>query len=292
MPPIETSDVRALAGSLLFAAVALGAGVVDRHADVVPIPSATGSVSGVVVGADRFRVVLTPSRSSGAAAADRVIEGWGRRFRGDGVAPGRYRLSLIVQPESNEPWLAVPLALPADASPVPSGAGDHVRLERFVAEFARASKSGRADEIAPFFDDQFRGPSGQGRAEHLEQARASHEAAETLRFTVTVKNAYRADQRWFAELAYQGTYRVKRDGEIRSVTGLFLSELRDDGTRFRFLSTESIPLPSLGGIDALPTRFIVAPDVSTVVVRGGTTTVLPRPIDVSAADRASLGPSR
>lgn len=292
MTPIDKLDARALAGSVLVVSVALGAGVVDRSTGTPSAASSTGSVAGEVTGASRYRVVLTPSRSSSAPAPDRLIEGWGRRFRGDGLAPGRYRLSVIVQPDGGEPRLVVPLPLPADASPIPIGSGDHGRVTGFASDFARASMSGRADDIAPFFDDQFRGPSGQSRAEHLEQARASGDAAETSRFTVTVKSVYRAGPRWFAEIDYEGTYRVRRNGDLRNVSGLFLSELRDDGTRLRFLSTEAIPRPSLSGIEAIPTRFIAAPDVSMVVVRAHATTVLSRPIDVSSGDPTSLGPPR
>ncbi len=284
MTPNHPLDVRALAGSLLFASIALGAGVVDGTVPVKSPAAATGSVSGVVSGAERYRVVLTSARPSTTAGADHVIEGWGRGFRSDGLAPGRYRLAVIVAPDGATPRLIVPLSLPPDASPLPDGSSEHVRVASFAADFARASGSGRPDDIAPFFDEEFRGPSGQSKAEHLEQARVSAESAETVRFSVTLRSAFRAGDRLFAVLAYRGGYRMRRSGDLRTMNGLFLSELHDDGARLRFVSTESIPLPGLSGIDAIPQRFTTAPDVSSVLVRSGSTTVLPAPIDVPSDD--------
>lgn len=291
MTPIETLDVRALAGSLLFAVVALGAGLADRNTGVASVPT-TGSVAGSVAGASRYRVFLTPLRSSGGSAPDQMIEGWGRGFRGDGLASGRYRLSVILDPDGDDPSLVVLLPLPIDAVAITPGSSDAARLEQFAAQLGGASSSGIADDIAPFFDEQFRGPSGQSRAEHLDQAHASAAAAETMHFGVAVKSGFRAGERWFAELSYQASYRIRGSGEVRNAKGLFLSELRDDGARLRFVSTESIPLPALSGIEALSKQFIAAPDLTMVVVRGGATTVLPRPIDVTATDRATLGPLR
>lgn len=292
MTPLAKPDASALAGTLLFASIALGAGLVDHGQVPASAPAQTGSVVGVVDGASRYRVILTPARSPGSQATDHVIEGWGRSFRGDGIAAGRYRISVIVEPDGDQPWLVVPVPLPADAVEIPRRSSEFERLDRFASEFARASSTGRADDIAPFFAEEFRGPSGQSRAEHLEQARAGKEAADTLRFTVNPKSAYRSGDRWFAELSYQGTYRVNRNGDVRSAGGLFLSELREDGDRFRFLTTESIAMPSLGGIEALPRRILTAPDFGTIVVRSGATTVLPRPIDASAAERPALDATR
>lgn len=292
MTPDHPLDVRALAGSLLFTMIALGAGLVDRALPVGSPSAASGAVSGIVRGAERYRVVLTSARPSTTAGADQVIEGWGRSFRGDGLVPGRYRMSVIVGPDTATPRLVIPLSLPPDAAPVPDGSGEHARLASFAADFARASGSGRPADIAPFFDEEFRGPSGQSKAEHLEQARVSAESAEAVRFSVSLRRGFLAGDRLFAVLSYQGAYRMRRSGDVRTVSGLFLSELHDDGTRLRFVSTESIPLPSLSGIDVVPHRFTAAADLGTVLVRGGSTTVLPAPIDVAAGDVQPVTPPR
>lgn len=292
MTPDHPLDVRALAGSLLFTAVALGAGLVDRALPASSPSAATGALSGVAAGAERYRVVLTSIRPSTTAGADQVIEGWGRSFRGDGLVPGRYRLSVIVGPDTATPRLVVPLSLPPDAVPVPDYSDESARVARFAADFARASGSGRPADTAPFFDEEFRGPSGQSKAEHLEQARVSAESAETVRFSVSLRRGFRAGGRLFAVLSYQGAYRMRRSGDVRTMSGLFLSELHDDGTRLRFVSTEAVPLPSLSGIDAIPHRFTAAPDVSTVLVRSGSTTVLPAPVDVASGDVHPVAPPR
>jgi len=58
MTPLAKPDASALAGTLLFASIALGAGLVDHGQVPASAPAQTGSVVGVVDGASRYRVIL------------------------------------------------------------------------------------------------------------------------------------------------------------------------------------------------------------------------------------------
>lgn len=279
MPPV----LRTLLGVSIFLVLGLSLGVVDRRAADGARTPGVGSVSGAVVGTARYRVVLTPTAASTTSPGDHVIEGRGRFFRDDAVPTGRYAVSIIAEPDSVQPHLIVFLPIPAGAERLAPNSEAFTRLASAMSDLARVARAGDVAALEPFFDERFRGSSGQTRSEHIARASAAAASTDPQRFEITVEDAFRAEDRWFARLRYTGSYRMRLSEEQQTISSTFLSELRETPTGFRFLTTDVTSLPGLSGIQALPREFRPAPDLATVLVRSGASVAMPHAIVVDAA---------
>ncbi len=274
---------RAILGVCAALALGLCLGLVDGRPATGTTASRVGSVTGSVLGADRYRVVLTPIAPATPSPSDHVVEGRGRFFRDDAVPPGRYRVSVIVDPDSARPRLLVLLALPHDAQRLDPASPEYGRVAAAIAELERAARSGAVEALEPFFDERFRGPSGQTRAEQLARASAAAASTQPERFEIAIDDAFRAGERWFVRLRYSGAYHARQSGELQTFSSAFVSELRETATGFRFLTTDTVALPGLRGVQSLAQQFVPAGELATVLVRSGTVAAFPRAIVVDAA---------
>ncbi len=279
MPPI----LRTLLGVSIFLVLGLSLGVVDRRAVEGASARGVGGVSGAVVGTARYRVVLTPANASNNSSGDHVIEGRGRFFRDEGVPTGRYGVSIIADSDAAQPRLIVFLPIPAGAERLAPTSDAFTRLANAMSELARVARAGDVESLERFFDERFRGSSGQTRREQIARATAAATGSDSQRFEIAIEDAFRAGDRWFARLRYIGTFRVRPSGEQQTVSSTFLSELRETPTGFRFLTTDVVTVPGLSGIQALPREFRPAPDLATVLVRSGATVAMPRAVVVDAS---------
>jgi hypothetical protein len=274
--------VRAAIGLVSCAVLAAALGWVDHQAaDALP---AGGALSGAVLGATRYSVVLTPGRTSATAAGESIaarIEGRGRMFRGNRIPSGVYRLSLVLDPDGAAPRIAIPVVLPDGVEDQRSSPTLESDVQRSLDHYSLAMVADDPDRRIAFFTDDYRGSSGQDRARKLQEIRSEISEMLVKDFDLRILDARGTGDRVLALLSFATSGQLRSGGDVNRTTGTMVSSLRRSADGWQFARTDVVTLPRFDGVAALPLELATAADTTSIAIVAGRTTSLAKPIVVS-----------